>query len=313
MTKKRPAASRSMEEENRQSRAKLGNLSGNKISKARLVRYARTAALFTAWILDMGCREAASWDEMDVQACFWLEYLWAEGKPKTLAADSLSAIQRFLQSKRRLPGAWALWSTWQKLEPAQQTPPLPALLLFAMCHLAIEQSVPEMVAYLLISFHCFLRPLELLPVTGLDIWIAKNGKSATITLMNTKTSGKKGPETITLDDPAVIWWLKRFNTGTAAPLLQLTPQKLRSWFIAALATLGAIEPFQLYSIRSGGATADFIFHKSVERCMLRGRWRDIRTFTVYLKQPAALRLAAEYSANRELVERASLFQAMPYC
>ena len=189
---RKPAASRSLEAVSKQSRAKLGILTGNKISKARLVRYSRTAALFTAWIVEMGCREATSWDEMDVQACFWLEYLWAEGKPKTLAADSLFAIQHFLESKRRLPGAWALWATWQKLEPSQQVPPLPVLLLFAMCNLAVEH-VPEMVAYLLlISFHCFLRLLELLQVTGVDIWMAKDEKSATITLLH-KMQWQQGP------------------------------------------------------------------------------------------------------------------------
>ena len=116
-----------------------------------------------------------------------------------------------------------------------------------------------------------------------------------------------------MDDPAVIWWLQRFKSKTTEVFLPLQPQKLRAWFMAALVTLGATELFQLYSIRRGGATADFLFHKSVGRCMLRGRWRDICTFTVYLEQPAALRMAANYSANEEVVARASRLQAAPFC
>jgi hypothetical protein len=73
-----------------------------------------------------------------------------------------------------------------------QAPPLPRLLLFALCDLAREQQIPELIGYLLITFHCYLRPLELLQVTGADIWIDRQGTAATITLMQTKTSRSKG-------------------------------------------------------------------------------------------------------------------------
>ena len=309
MVKRKPAASGSTEQQSKEQRQKLGRLGSNKISRARLVRYTKAVALFTAWLLDSCCRDAESWDELDVQACFWLEYLWHEGKKKSVAADSLSGIQHLLQSKRRLPGAWSLWSVWQKLEPAQQAPPLPVVLLLALCDLAREQKLPELVVYLLVTFHAYLRPLELLQVCGFDLWFGKNGRRGSITLMQTKTSGKKGPETVVLEDASVIWWIQQLYRSGAAKLLSLSPQQLRTWFTAALRQLQIEEPFMLYSLRRGGATADFLAHQSVERCMLRGRWRDIRTLTLYLKAPEALRMAGEATMNAEVVRRAAHFQA----
>jgi hypothetical protein len=313
MVNRKPAAARSEQEQKRHSRQKLGRLTTNKVGQQRRIRYNRAAEAFLAWLQEQGCREAESWDELDVQAVFWLEHLWAEGFPKTLAADSLSAIQHHLQSKRRLPGAWGLLATWLKLEPATQAPPLPRILLFGLCDLAIEQSLPEMVAYLLISFHCFLRPLELLQVEGSDVWLQHGNTAATLTLRQTKGSGNRGPETVTVDDAAIVFWVRQFWPHSASRRLQLSPQLLRQWFCSSLAALGATEHrFQLYSLRRGGCTHDFAAHSSVERCMVRGRWRCLATFKKYLCSPDALRLSQAYDASSELLERATRFQQDPY-
>ena len=159
-------------------------------------------------------------------------------------------------------------------------PPLPVVLLLALCQMAVEEDLPEMVMYLLVVFHCYFRPLELLQVTGADIWVSRNGRTASVTLMNTKTSKTKGPETVALDDPAVIWWLMRFRPQGTRKLLDITPHSLRGWFMAKLLLLDPDHAFQLYSLRRGGATAEFLGHRSVERAMLKGRWRDPRSCSI---------------------------------
>ena len=142
MVKRRPAASCSQEAVAKMARAKLGRLTDRKVGKAKALRYLRAAEGFCSWIAQQGCREAASWDELDVQAVCYLEFIWQEGKTKTLASHALSGIQHLLQTKRKLPGAWALFSVWQKLEPAQQIPPLPVVLLLALCQMAVEERKP---------------------------------------------------------------------------------------------------------------------------------------------------------------------------
>jgi len=77
--------------------------------------------------------------------------------------------------------------------------------------MALDQDPTEMAVYPLVAFCCYLRPLERLQVTSAKMRIACNAQKATITFMNTKTSGTKGPETVSLDNPAVIRWLKRFH------------------------------------------------------------------------------------------------------
>jgi hypothetical protein len=312
MVNRKPAASRSLQGEARDKRAKHGSLVANKVSKVRVIRYGKAAAAFVEWLDQFGCRNATSWDELDIQAACWLETLWADGGQKTLAADSLSAIQHFLGSKRRLQGSWALLATWHRLEPAVQAPPLPKVLLFALCDLAREQNLPELVGYLLISFHCYLRPLELLQVRGTDIWIDRSSSSATVTLMQTKTSRSRGPETITLEDPAVIYWLRRLAPKSKELLLNVQPPHLRKWFMESLCRMGVKERFLLYSLRRGGATADFLQHHDAARCLLRGRWKDIRTFSLYLRAPEALKLAESYRAAAEVEQRAKRFQLQPY-
>ena len=46
--------------------------------------------------------------------------------------------------------------------------------------------------------------------------------------------------------------------------------------------------------------------------MVKGRWRDIRIFTLYLKAPAALKLAAEYQGNAIVANLAARFRSSPY-
>jgi hypothetical protein len=193
-----------------------------------------------------------------------------------------------------------------------QAPPLPKVLLFALCNLAKQQSLPELVGYLLISFHCYLRPLELLQVKGTDLWVNRAGSKATITLMQTKTSRAKGPETVTLEDPAVIFWLQRLAPKGDKLLLNMQPPHLRTWFMNSLSRLGVKEKFLLYSLRRGGATADFLQHQDASRCLLRGRWKDLRTFMLYLKAPEALKLADSYAASPEIEEHARSFRRQPY-
>ena len=89
--------------------------------------------------------------------------------------------------------------------------------------------------YLLVSFHCYLRPLELLPVAGADVWVAADRKT---TLMHTNCKGSRGPETVTADNPAVVCWVQRFKPAATAQMLQLQPQKVWARYVAPLAALG---------------------------------------------------------------------------
>jgi hypothetical protein len=80
----------------------------------------------------------------------------------------------------------------------------------------------------------------------------------------------------------------------------------------ALVALYVEERFLLYSLRRGGATADFLVHGDAARCMLRGRWKDVRTFSIYLRTPEALRMSESFAATPEVAERASRFSKQPY-
>jgi hypothetical protein len=130
--------------------------------------------------------------------------------------------------------------------------------------------------------------------------------------MQTKTSRTRGPETVTLEDPAVIYWLRQLAPRGDKLLLNMQPPQLRAWFMVNLGRLRVKEKFLLYSLRRGGATADFLQHQDATRCLLRGRWKDLRTFMLYLKAPEALKMADSYAASPEVEQHARSFQRQPY-
>jgi hypothetical protein len=65
--------------------------------------------------------KAADWEDMEKLVIPYLEELWREGESKGVANDTLSGIQHFLHTRRRMPGAWQLLSTWGRFGNAVQS------------------------------------------------------------------------------------------------------------------------------------------------------------------------------------------------
>ena len=86
------------------SRAKLGSLRGMKIQPRTAQRYTHAVFHFLCWLSQFGFHLASTYDQLDTQACEWLEYLWHSGESKGLAGDTLSRIQWLLQKRRFLDG-----------------------------------------------------------------------------------------------------------------------------------------------------------------------------------------------------------------
>ena len=97
-------------------------------------------------------------------------------------------------------------------------------------------------------------------------------------------------EAVVIRDAALIRMLK----VTLAPLKETDPllnmdyQTLRSTFMEAVeASRLPRMAWKPYSIRRGGATADFLHHGSFDRTANRGRWSSVKTARIYINESIA--------------------------
>ena len=136
--------------------------------------------------------------------------------------------------------------------------PLPRRLAVAMAGAALAFGRPDLYALVLLGFHCFLRPTELLTLRPRDVTFLCKGAKAVITLRGTKTGRRTNTiEQATVDDPLVASALRQACASTASA--QRIHAKTARCFGEALKWLARF--FQVdrrrltpHCLRRGGAT-----------------------------------------------------------
>ena len=288
-------------------RQAIGRLWDQKISAKALARYQLAASRFHDWVMALNLGLANTMEEMERQLCQYLEELWEEGESKGLAGDTLSGVSHFLQTRRQFPGAWQLLSVWQKLEMPARAAPLSATMVAAMADLLRCRGHIRLCAGLLMGFHCALRTGELLLACVEHFSFLPDG-TAILALPWTKGGQRRGAqEIITLDDPICVFWVRQAcMLAGKGSLLNLSGPAFRTIVASCLQELHlAGLNFKPYSLRRGGASFDFTFHKDLKRTMHRGRWSCYRTARIYIVEGAALlaQLRVPASTNQQLLAR----------
>ena len=112
-------------QERKRRRQQLGTLQRLVIKRSTECRYEKAFKRFLSYLAGK-CQPLGSKKErVDGQAQEFLEFLWEEGEGQSLAADVLSAIQRYQPSMRRcLNCSWRLFKTWQRFEIPARAPPM---------------------------------------------------------------------------------------------------------------------------------------------------------------------------------------------
>ena len=200
--------------EKKRQRAKIGSLSDNRVGRGSAKRYNEILAYFF-WLLPVLCGPwAPDWETRDQQVMVFLEAMWCEGESRNRAGDLLSGLLWFYKTRQKLPGSWAMFRTWAKLDPPAQTWPLPCAALFGMLGQAVTWGWTELAALLYISFHCFLRTGEMLSLSCAQV---RGSKAAPVLcLADTKTSKRHGEaEYIAVEDEVAVillhWLMGRKN------------------------------------------------------------------------------------------------------
>ena len=225
---------------------------------------------------------------MDSLVADYIQFLYNTHSPKYKAANLISGLQCLQpQLKGSLLASWRSLAGWQRLEPPQRAPPLPASALPAVClFLLMRNSVRHTLA-VWTCFHVYLRPGELCDLRSRDI--LGSPTRALLCLRHTTTGRGLDQFVIVRSQPlSLLLWQLKLLTPPWGALFALAPATLRVAFLASLRALGMNSPkYRLYSLRRGGATHHFCLTGSFDSVMETGRWLSQRVCRLYIQEGSA--------------------------
>ena len=279
-------------EERGRVRRGLGTLRELTVQPSTRKRYDKALQEFFNFLKHEGLDLPTSRAKMDPIVCDYLEELWATGKGRAQACDTLAGLQDSQPSLRHhLPGAWRLLRTWQANEIPSRAPPLPEHIVWAMAGWALFHQWTSFALSLLIGFYSMLRTGEILGLKSSHIQCGDGQLQALISLGLTKGGKRHGAaESVVLGYEPVVKFLRAWK-AFCSPATTLTPSpaKWRAQFNSCLEGLGIQAlGFRPYSLRRGGATYWFQRHQNLDRILLQGRWHTQKSARIYLNEGLAV-------------------------
>lgn len=247
--------------------------------------YMRWVQYFLAWCEIEGKNpgDAQTLDD-NVSQC--IEHMYLEDGSVSSAGHLLAGLQHFcLLSPSQLKGAWRTFGAWKREKPSVSTVPLPQVVAQAWVVIAHSFGHEKIAAMMALAYHAYLRTSEFLDLRAGDVFCGDD--FGIITLRCTKTSWREGGvETVVIDCPVTLAIVRQTRSNMHADDLfwNGSAQQFRKVFRGILAILGCKNMgFTLYSWRHGGASSDFERFGSLDRCMLRGRWKQQKTARKYIQ------------------------------
>lgn len=108
--------------------------------------------------------------ELDMACAEWVEMCWEDGESLYTVGNALSGLHFFEPiTKRRIPSAWKLFSTWKKMEWPARAPPLTYDIILSLAHYALCHNDLFFCCLLALGFFTLLRTGELLNLRGQDL------------------------------------------------------------------------------------------------------------------------------------------------
>ena len=202
--------------------------------------------------------------------------------------------------KRHLTMAWDLCFAWLQDEPAEHHPALPVSVLLASMSVALLWGWPAVAAILGLAWSGLLRIGEVLAAKRGDLVLpfesAPGTKHILLKIRDPKTRGRVARHQAARIDPADLVSLIQAVFGRYAqdqPLWEFSGSTLRKRFTAIMSFLGlptvktsAGRPYDLASLRPGGATYLLGITEDSELVRRRGRWISSKVLEVYLQEIA---------------------------
>ena len=236
-------------------------------------------------------------------AAFLVEYgkeMFAAGKSYGgiyLETVNVVAVERPI-IRRQLTAAWDLAYAWLVDEPHQHHPAMPISVMIAMVVVALMWGWPYEAAVIMMAWAGIMRIGEILSATRAELILpgdAAPGTSfALVMIKMPKTRGRSAKhQAARIDQEDVVTFLAAVykDAGRNAPLWPFSASTLRkrsSCLLEALQLpskkLNGVRPFDLGSMRPGGATWLLHATEDSELVRRRGRWLSQRVMEVYLQE-----------------------------
>ena len=302
------------QQERKKVRSKLGSLKGLTAQPRTGQRYTECLNRFFDWMAGEGLVLPKQQVRLDSLVSDYLEHLWASGEGKSIANNTLAALQdRDPSLKKKLPGSWRLLKAWSTVEIPNRAPAMTAQVLDALCGWSVFHGCPEFGLSLRIAFYGLLRTGELLSLRAQDIFISGPTGPAVLSLGLTKGGARhNAAESVTLHERSVLpsLWKWKQSVGPSK-FLTLKPHAWRALFTKAITALRLDDlHFRPYSLRRGGTTFWFGHHGSFDKLLAQGRWAAARTARVYLNDGLA-QLADLSPSNSFLLPYVDLHRKSP--
>lgn len=248
----------------------------------------------------------------------------ASGKAYGKYAETINAVATAKPLvKRHLTMAWDLAFAWLQDEPADHHPAMPVSVLLAAMSVGLMWGWPVVSALLGLTWAGLLRIGEVLAATRADLVLPYEAPPGTkhilLRIQNPKTRGRVARHQAARVDPADIVALVQAvfkDYGPDQPLWSMSGCNVRKRFVAILNFLGlpvkktpAGRPYDLASLRPGGATFLLGLTEDAELVRRRGRWISQRVLEIYLQEIAVSTAVAKLpDATRQKIGRfASVF------
>ena len=245
----------------------------------------------------------------------WIEMQYEEGEGITKISDCLSGFHHFLPWCRgKLSKPWRLFKIWRKSERPKQAPPLPEGVLLGLLGRLLECGDLQFAVCLTVAFYGMLRTGELLQLTWNQVLVGAH--DVVLQLGFTKTGLRRAvDENVVILNPQACLLIKTQQDiicrleRRGERLWPDTSQKFREKFRSLIRFFQLSERFKPYSLRRGGATADFRAHGSMERTLMRGRWGSTGAARNYVQEGLSALTKLQISPHTAtlLKQHASLF------
>ena len=228
--------------------------------------------------------------DIDQKLYAWIQDAYEDGECVTYVGDMLSGLHHFAPWLRgELKSSWRLFRLWRRVEKPAQAPPLPEGIVVAMVGRCLELGQLDMAVAICLGFWGLLRTGELLQLTPAQVMLG--GSDGVIQLGYTKTGLRKvQDENVVLQHRGTLllcqtWKEIRMMERTMhLPILLDQGPGFRKAFKSLIDYFHLTQPFRPYSLRRGGATADFRAHGSMERTLIKGRWGSNHAARQYIQE-----------------------------
>ena len=270
---------------------------------------------FGSWLLHTHQTNIAEViDSRDVDpehvAALLVEYgkqLYYAGKPYGRYSETINAIGARRPVLRKSPvSAWDLAFAWVSDEPTAHHPAMPLSVVLSFSTLAMLWGWPQEAALFLLMWCGILRVGEVLNAVRADLVLPRDsvpGISHTLLqIRQPKTRGSAAKHQSARVDPSDVTELLDAvfsRKPRHEKLWTMSPATLRKRFGALQRTLGLpchrvdnVRPYDLASLRPGGATFLLQRFEDAELVRRRGRWLSSRVLEIYLQEVAVATYAS---------------------